>query len=89
MRSLTYLNVVLSLIAVLLTAVLWTMWSNPAVDLTASARAQGLTDPGAQRAAQIDQLKSINQKVEELTRLFKSGQARVRLENAPGDDKGH
>jgi hypothetical protein len=97
MRSLRYLNTVLTLIAILLTLNLWTLWtataSHPAaaIDLTAAtpARAQarppsgGIPDAGAQRREIADQIKLGNQKLDTLIEMFRSGQARVRLEAPP------
>ncbi|MEX0777597.1 MAG: hypothetical protein WD042_17975 [Phycisphaeraceae bacterium] len=87
MRMLKYLNTVLTLIALLLTLNLWTLWTAAPLATVSDAQAAGLPDAGAQRQELIDQLKSLNKKVDETNGLFKSGQARVKLENAGGDDK--
>lgn len=87
MRSVSYLNAVLTVIAILLAGVLWTMRPGPSISFVPSAQAQGFEDPGAQRAEQISQLKSLNHGVEELVGLFRSGQARVRLDKEPSETK--
>ncbi|MBI1335685.1 MAG: hypothetical protein GC164_01835 [Phycisphaera sp.] len=84
MRSLRYLNSVLTVIAVLLTLNLYTLWTtSPAsIETVPTAQAAGLPDGGAQRKEMIDQLKLLNQKFDQLTQLLKSGEARVRIEGA-------
>ena len=82
MRTLKYLNTILTIIALLLTAVLWTLWSHAPMSLAGEAQAQGMVDAGTLRLETLNQIKTLTQKVEELTGLFKNGQARVRLENA-------
>ena len=93
MRSLRYLNTVLTLMAVLLTLHLWTLWTggptgdgHSPLELAATARAAGIPDAGAQRKQIIDLLKLQNQKTDQLVNLLKSGRARVRLEGASKDD---
>ena len=92
MRSLRYLNTVLTIIAILLTLQLWTLWTTggqhdgPVVDLTSVARAAGIPNAGMQRKQTNDLLKTMVQKTEELTGLFKSGRARIRVEQSPGKD---
>lgn len=90
MRSLRYLNTVLTLIAVLLTLQLWTLWTAtpaaPSIDAASSARAEGIPDSGAQRKEIISGLKDVNASIRGLTALFQSGQARVRVED-PEDVK--
>lgn len=85
MRSLRYLNTMLTLIAVLLTLHLWTLWTTgPASDrLVEEAHAQGIVDAGAQRKMIVDELKLLNQKTDQLLNLFKTGGARIKVEAAP------
>ena len=92
MRSLRYLNTVLTVIAILLTLQLWTLWTTggrndgPAIDMVAVASAAGIPNAGMQRKQTNDLLKVLIKKTEELTVLFKSGRARMRLEQDPGKD---
>jgi len=87
MRSLRYLNSILTVLAVLLALQLWTAWTSGPIDLatpaTAQVRGSGIPDAGAQRKDMIDLLKRIAVQNDELASLFKSGQARVKLENPP------
>lgn len=86
MRSLRYLNSVLTIIAVLLTLQLWTLWTAtpaaPAIDGATAARAEGIPDSGAQRKEIITGLRDVNASIRGLTALFQSGQARVRVEES-------
>lgn len=84
MRSLRYLNTMLTIIAVLLTMQVYALLVGPGgPEVAPSAQAQGIPDAGAQRKEMIDQLKQLNAKTDQLLSLFKSGQARVKLENPP------
>lgn len=79
MRSLRYLNTVLTVIAVLLALHLWTLWiGGPSA--VATAAAPGLGNAATQRRQMVDQLKRLTVKIEELTSLFRSGQARVKVD---------
>ena len=81
MPKLRYLNTVLTIIAILLTLNLWTLWaSSSAVDVATPAHAQGLTNAGAQRAAMVNAMKENTKKMDQLISLMKSGQVRVRVE---------
>ena len=94
MASLRYLNTVLTVLAVLLTLQLWTSWTKasggePGDHLALgprSAYADGIPNAGAQRKQIIDLLKKQVQQTESLTEMFKSGQARVRVERRGKDD---
>ena len=99
MRSLRYLNGVLTVIAVLLTLQLWTTWSTGSTTLPGAsvaeakttrsqtaARRSGIPDAGGQRAEMVKLLKQSNQKTDALIALFRSGQARVRVEGDVGGD---
>ena len=94
MRSLRYLNTILTLLTVLLAMQLWTTWMTPsasgnAAGLASPALAQaaggGIPDAGAQRKEMIDLLKRHIQQTDELIGLLKSGQVRVKVE-APAKD---
>lgn len=101
MRGLRYLNVMLTLIAVLLTLQLWTAWVAPPTMLTGSAMAAptsraksrsakepgGIPDAGAQRAETIRLLRQSNQNTEALIGLFRTGEARVRVEGGTDTDQ--
>ena len=84
MRSLRYLNTILTLIAVLLTVNLWTLWTvtpgGDSLSIATQARAQGMTSPGQQRELMINELKKINASTGDLKSMLKSGSVRVRLE---------
>ena len=94
MRSLRYLNAVLTIIAVLLSLHLWTLWdmgpvgvdsADPVVDLASPAYAVGLTNAAAQRQQMIQQLKGVNKNVKDLNLMFRSGKARVRTDDKSSD----
>ena len=80
MKRLTYLNFILTVLAVLLALQLWTTWlASP--DVSASAMAQGIPDSGAQRKQIVDQLKLLNQKTDQVKDLLTSGKVRVFVTN--------
>ncbi len=83
MRSIKYLNTILTVLTVLLALQLWTTWTMPAAgwDHAQHALAQdGLANAGAQRKQLIDQTKALTDKVDQLANLFKTGKARVQVE---------
>ena len=83
MKSLRYLNSVLTVIAVLLSLNLWTMWtmSPSAPSMATQAHAQeGLANAGAQRAQMIDLLRQQVKATDEMTSLLKSGKVKVIVE---------
>jgi len=86
MRSLRYLNTILTVIAVLLATNLWTAWSDGSRPAAAVASPRtvptpgGIPNAGAQRQQQIDLLKLLNQQTDDLVNLLRSGQARVRVD---------
>lgn len=84
MSSLRYLNAILTVICVVLVLNLYAGWRDSAGH-AGSAYAQGIPDEGAQRNAMIDQLKLLNQKVDQLNGLLTSGKARVTV---VGDGEG-
>lgn len=82
MNTTRYTNVILTVLAVLLTAQLYTTWTTgPAIE--PAAHAVGIPDEGAQRNQIIDQLKLLNKKTEEMATLLKSGGVKVTVANAP------
>lgn len=80
MISLRYLNTVLTILAVLLAAQLYTSWT-AAPSFTPEARADGIVDLGAVNVEMLGQLKSINAKVDQLSTMFATGKARVSIVN--------
>jgi hypothetical protein len=91
MKSLRYLNTMLTVIAVLLTVNIWTLWSvtpgGDALSVATEARANGIANAGAQRKQIIDAIKQVQAETGELKAMFKSGSARVRLEAGSQPDK--
>ena len=85
MRSLRYLNTVLTVIAVLLTVNVWTLWNatpgGEAVSIATEAQAAGIANAGAQRKQIIDAVNQTKAEVGELKAMFKTGSARVTVEN--------
>ena len=79
MRSIAYLNSILTVLALLLTLQLWTSWTN-APSATSPAMAQGIPDEGAQREKIIDQLKLLNSRADGIHSLLSSGKLRVRVQ---------
>lgn len=82
MRSLRYLNSILTVLAVLLALQLWTTWTmspHTAVATTVEAKG-GIPDAGSQRKQMIDLLKTLTQQSSELNGMFASGSARVSVE---------
>ncbi len=77
MRSLRYLNCVLTVLAILLSLQLWTAWSTSSVSMAHEAHAQGIPDAGAQRKEMIDALARIQQELTLTNELLRSGQLRV------------
>lgn len=84
MKSLRYLNTMLTVIAVLLAVNIWTLWSvtpgGDALSIATEARADGMTNAGAQRKQIVDAIKRVEAQTGELAAMFKNGSARVRLE---------
>jgi len=83
MRSLRYLNTILTVLAVLLTVQVWTLWNAPgSLDRASEARPEGIPDAGAQRQAIIDQLKLVNVKLADMASLLRSGELKVKVDGA-------
>lgn len=99
MRSLRYLNTILTILAVLLGLEIWTTWmrpgdsglASPAVagaDTRSTDRSTGgIPDAGAQRKEMIDLLKQLNVQQADVVKVLKSGEVRVKLEDAPNENK--
>ncbi len=89
MRSLRYLNTVLTLIAILLTLNLFTMWSvgvgGEAASLSSTAHAQGTANAAQQRQNIVDQLKLVNVNINQLNQTLTSGRVRVSIEAGRGE----
>jgi len=88
MNANRYLNVVLTVIALLMGLHLGTLWVGAPVDsqlptMATPVYAQGIPDAGAQRRDMVEQLRKLNIQVEALNNQFKNGQARVRVEAQP------
>ncbi len=77
MRSIRYTNVILTLLAVLLSLQLWTQWTTSSPVVATTTYAQGIPDSGAQRKQIVDQLKLLNTKVDKLNSMFATGKAVV------------
>ena len=91
MRSLRYLNTILTILALLLTLNLWTAWTTTPgghlLSLTSESEAQGIPNAGAQRREMIDLLKQLNVRLEQVHSHVSSGEMRVRIEEAPKDEQ--
>lgn len=94
MGSLRYLNSILTILTVVMTLQLWTVWtgsgsptptgSPPPLSPT-QAWAEGIPDAGAQRKQMVDLLKQLVQESAAQTKMFKNGEARVRVEGKQRD----
>ncbi|MEX2216449.1 MAG: hypothetical protein WD768_20220 [Phycisphaeraceae bacterium] len=83
MKSLRYLNSVLTVIAVLLSLNLWTIWTMSPVAPSVATRAhaqEGLPNAGAQRGQMIDLLRQQVKSTDEMASLLKSGKVKVIVE---------
>ncbi len=86
MKSLRYLNTILTVIAVLLTLNLWTLWTGQNSGISADfavpvqAQNEGLQNAGAQRNQMIDLLRKQVSATENLTALLKSGTVKVQVD---------
>ncbi|MCC6682733.1 MAG: hypothetical protein IT445_17670 [Phycisphaeraceae bacterium] len=90
MRRLRYLNSVLTVIAVLLTINLYTMWTvtpaGSAMAPTSSYAADsGVVDARVQRKEMIDLLKQINSEISAMHSTLSSGKVRVTVENTTSE----
>jgi len=84
MKSLRYLNTVLTLIAILLTVQLWTGWHGSAgqmLDHAATVEAAGIPNAGSQRAAMLDELETMNKNIAALRSTLESDGLKVVVTN--------
>ena len=91
MPKLTYLNAILTVLAVLLAMNVWVGLHTPGGAMLAPgqhAHAQGIPDGGAQRLEIVNQLKLLNTRVNEMSDLLRSGDVRVQLDAAARPDDG-
>ena len=87
MRSLRYLNAILTVVAILLALHLWTLWAGEPVGLNglmaAPAHAKdlpvGLNSASIERKQIAELLKQLNHRTDELITLFRSGRARINV----------
>lgn len=81
MRSLRYLNSILTILALLLMLNLWTVWAGTpggeALSIAQPTEAQGIPNAGAQRREMIDLLKKVNVNVERIQAKLDGGDLRV------------
>ncbi len=90
MLRLRYLNSVLTVIAVLLTINLYTLWTvtpgGAALSPSPSMAAEGgVVDARVQRKDMIDQLKQLNSELSAMHRTLSSGNVRVQVETPSSD----
>lgn len=80
MNGLKYLNVMLTILALLLGLQLWTSWTQQSTAFVPEVHAQGgLPSPAGQRKEMIDELKKNNKKLDEMMKLLKSGDVKVKV----------
>ncbi len=87
MKSLKYLNTILTILTLLLGLQLWTQWTG--MQPSTVQTAQAAVNPAVQRQEMVALLKKLTVQTEELTGLFRNGQARVRVELAPKAKRSH
>ena len=87
MRSLGYLNGVLTVLAVLLALQLWvSIGKAPVTESAAVAQVgKGIPDVGAQNQEIIDQLKKLNVQLDAINGLLQSGKVRVKLDGGKSE----
>ncbi|MFP4146066.1 MAG: hypothetical protein ACOCTI_08175 [Phycisphaeraceae bacterium] len=91
MRSLKYLNTILTVLAVLLTINLWTTWqmgsARDVASLTQPAEAAGVPNAASQRKKMVDLLKVISTDLNEMQQTLQSGEITVKLQAPAGEDQ--
>jgi len=93
MQSFKYLNFILTALVILMALQLWVAWidgpaeDGPSLGLVTPAYAVGIPNAGQQRLQMIEELKSLSKEVRALNRLFRTGQAKVKVEGLK--DKNH
>lgn len=93
MNHLRYLNVMLTLVAILLVLNLWTLWvGTPAgerLSMTEQAHAQAnFPNAAEQRRQMVLELERMNAKldgIDQIRRMLQDGSARVKVEAAPAE----
>lgn len=90
MKSLRYLNTILTVIAVLLTVNVWTLWNvtpgGNAMSVATEAQAAGIANAGQQRKEIVDAIKSLNANTTELKAMLANGSVRVKIEGNVSKD---
>jgi hypothetical protein len=87
MRQTTYLNVILTVNAVLLAGLVWTqlasrpLLAQSAEAQTSGADAPGIPNAGRQRDLMIRQLDRVNRNIESVTKLVDGGRIKVEVTN--------
>ena len=82
MKRSRYLNVVLTMIAVLLAALVWiSVADRPLLSSSASATPPGLPDAGSQRREIQRAVEDVETDIEKLYKLLSSGKLRVEVAN--------
>ena len=85
MRQSRYLNVILTVNAVLLSGLLWTQVAErPMLAAEATAQSRNTATPpnsAELRKRQLDETKALRRSVDELTKLVKSGNIKVKVTN--------
>jgi len=78
-----YLNVILTVVAVLLTGLLWThVADRPLLSADAEAMQRpGVPNAAAQRKEIIDTLRILSLQIEQTNRLFKEGKGKIEVTN--------
>ncbi len=76
MRSIRYLNSILTLLTVLVGMLLWTLWTMSPTALPV-AEAAGIPDAGEQRMRMVSEIKALRKSTEEFRGLFVTGKAKV------------
>lgn len=90
MKSLRYLNTVLTLIAVLLTVNIWTLWNvtpgGSALSVATEAKANGIPNAGQQRKEIVDAIKRLNADTTALKNTLANGTIKVKVEGGVSKD---
>ncbi len=88
MKSLSYLNMILTLLVIVLVANLWVGSSDRPVsdwgleNQAHAARSKGYQTPDRVRVGILSELKKVNSNHAKLVTLLKSGQVQVKMKNA-------
>tara|TARA_R110002111_G_scaffold101314_2_gene157024 strand:+ start:763 stop:1035 length:273 start_codon:yes stop_codon:yes gene_type:complete len=90
MKSLRYLNTVLTLIAVLLTVNIWTLWNvtpgGGALSVATEAQANGIPNAGQQRKDIVDAIKRLNADTVAMKNTLANGTIKVKIEGGLSQD---